>query len=108
MLGTNGVRRLEAGGPVVGLLSSAPYEQETVQLEPGDTLVVFSDGVSEALQPRRRGVRRRAPARRGAAAARRSAPQALVQHLIAAVREFTHGAAQSDDITAMVVHYRGA
>ncbi len=49
MVGKSGVRRLEEGGPVVGLLEFAPYGQETVQLDPGDTIVVFSDGVSEAM-----------------------------------------------------------
>ena len=50
VLGKTGYARLEEGGPVVGLLEFAPYEQECVQLEAGDTIViVFSDGVSEAL-----------------------------------------------------------
>ena len=43
------VQRLEAGGIVLGLFPNAAYEQGEVDLDPGDTLVVFSDGVSEAL-----------------------------------------------------------
>jgi sigma-B regulation protein RsbU (phosphoserine phosphatase) len=43
------VRRLECGGPIVGLFEGAPYDEETVTLSPGDWLIVFSDGVSEAL-----------------------------------------------------------
>ena len=35
------------------------------------------------------------------------APQALVEHIISAVRAFTKGAAQSDDITVMVIRYLG-
>lgn len=42
-----GVRRLEQGGLVLGLFPHAKYEEETVQLDPGDVLVVFTDGVSE-------------------------------------------------------------
>ena len=49
VLGKAGVRRLEAGGPVVGLLEAAPYAQATEQLDPGDVIVLFSDGVSEAF-----------------------------------------------------------
>ncbi len=49
VVGKRGLRHLEAGGPVVGLLEFAPYGQETVQLESGDTIIIFSDGVSEAL-----------------------------------------------------------
>ena len=104
VLGKSGVRLLEAGGPVVGLLEFAPYEQETVQLESGDTIVVFSDGVSEALDSegtefgddRLQDV---------ALSAQHEPASALVDRLVSAVREFTKGAPQSDDITAMVVRY---
>ncbi|HSR69174.1 MAG TPA: SpoIIE family protein phosphatase [Acidobacteriota bacterium] len=40
--------RLRTGGMVVGIFPESEYEQETVQMKPGDVLVVFSDGVSEA------------------------------------------------------------
>jgi len=43
------VIRLETGGPVVGLLPSFPYQQDIVQLEAGDLLVAFTDGISEAM-----------------------------------------------------------
>ena len=39
---------LEGGGPVLGILSIAPYSEMTAQLEPGDILLVYSDGVTEA------------------------------------------------------------
>jgi sigma-B regulation protein RsbU (phosphoserine phosphatase) len=42
-----GVERLRTGGTVVGLFSSTPYEQAEVQLEPGDLLLAFTDGISE-------------------------------------------------------------
>jgi sigma-B regulation protein RsbU (phosphoserine phosphatase) len=43
------VIRLEAGGPPVGLLPAARYEGASVQIEPGDLLLLFSDGISEAM-----------------------------------------------------------
>ena len=49
LLGRRGVRRLEAGGLILGLFPHAQYEEETVALEPDDRLVVFSDGVTEAF-----------------------------------------------------------
>ena len=49
LVGRSGVRRLETGGLILGLFPHAIYEEETLQLEDGDTLVVFSDGVTEAL-----------------------------------------------------------
>lgn len=43
------VTRLEVGGTVVGLLESFAYEQGSVSLQAGDTLVAFTDGISEAM-----------------------------------------------------------
>jgi sigma-B regulation protein RsbU (phosphoserine phosphatase) len=43
--------RLEAGGAVVGLLRNFPYSQASVTMERGDTLVAFTDGISEAMNP---------------------------------------------------------
>lgn len=45
----NSVIRLETGGPVVGLLPCAQYEQGTQKLEPGDVLVAITDGISETM-----------------------------------------------------------
>lgn len=107
IVGKSGVRRLEAGGPVVGLLEFAPFDEESVQLEVGDTIVVFSDGVSEAMDRagEELGDDRLIAAVR---AAIEQGAQGLVEHVVAAVREFTTGAPQSDDITVMVIRYLGA
>jgi sigma-B regulation protein RsbU (phosphoserine phosphatase) len=43
------VIRLEAGGPVVGLLPLAPYLEQALTLEPGDLLLLYTDGISEAM-----------------------------------------------------------
>jgi len=40
--------RLKTGGMPVGLFKEADYRQETLQIEPGDMLVIYSDGFSEA------------------------------------------------------------
>lgn len=103
--------RLEDGGPVVGLLPGVPYGQGKVQLQPGDRIVIFSDGVSEAMNGAgdEFGDERLLAAIHAAHATNEEvdAPR-LVDDVIAAVRVFTAGAAQSDDITAMVVRYRGS
>jgi sigma-B regulation protein RsbU (phosphoserine phosphatase) len=46
------VRRLDSGGPVLGLLPGARYIQAEVPIQPGDLLVVFSDGILEAANSR--------------------------------------------------------
>jgi phosphoserine phosphatase RsbU/P len=42
-----GVRRLEAGGTVVGLFDNMSYDEGSVQLHPGEIFVAYSDGVTE-------------------------------------------------------------
>jgi sigma-B regulation protein RsbU (phosphoserine phosphatase) len=106
VLGKSGVRRLEAGGPVVGLLEFAPYGQATEQLDAGDLVVVFSDGVSEAFNIAGEDfgeTRLLEVAQRGS----QGSSQALVEQIVAGVRAFAKGAAQSDDITVMVIRYLG-
>ncbi|HEV2233765.1 MAG TPA: PP2C family protein-serine/threonine phosphatase, partial [Terriglobia bacterium] len=47
--GRDGVcRRLEAGGVVLGFFADAGYEQASIDLVPGDRLVMFTDGITEA------------------------------------------------------------
>ena len=43
------VRMLEKGGMVLGILKDAVYEEETVQLEPESLLLMFTDGITEAV-----------------------------------------------------------
>lgn len=107
VIGRSGVRRLEAGGPVIGLLEFAPFEQDTVQLDPGDVVIVFSDGVSEAMSVAGEefGDARLLEVAQGGVG---DTVQAQVDRVIAAVRQFATGAPQSDDITVMVLRYLGA
>jgi phosphoserine phosphatase RsbU/P len=98
------VRRLECGGPIVGLFDAATFEEETVTLQPGDWLIVFSDGVSEAMSA---SADEYGESRIVSLVERNKElePRQLLEALFADVREFTRGAAQSDDITAMVLRY---
>ena len=43
------VMRLETGGTAVGMFQNASYQQETVRMFPSDLLLIFSDGITEAL-----------------------------------------------------------
>ena len=45
------VRELSCGGPVLGVLPEARYESDFVQLEKGDLLVLYTDGLVEAENP---------------------------------------------------------
>jgi phosphoserine phosphatase RsbU/P len=99
------VQRLETGGLILGLFPQAVYDEETLALEDGDILVMFSDGVTEAFNA--------AGEEFGEArllacldAHRRLEPAELLRQLLAAVQEFAASAAQSDDVTALVLRYK--
>jgi phosphoserine phosphatase RsbU/P len=47
--GSESLARLEPGGTVIGLLEDVHYAQGSVKLSPGDVLVAFTDGISEAM-----------------------------------------------------------
>jgi sigma-B regulation protein RsbU (phosphoserine phosphatase) len=100
------IRRLEVGGPIVGLFEAAAFEEETVALKPGDWLIVFTDGVSEAMSASgdEYGENRIVSCVEKNMALE---PRQVLEALFADVRVFARGAAQSDDITAMVLRYGG-
>ena len=94
--------RLEAGGPVIGLLEGSHYEQSTLVLQPGDILLAFTDGISEAMTidgdewSEDRLIERLVQCPDMPTAA-------LVKCLFDAADEFANGAPQHDDMTLIVV-----
>jgi sigma-B regulation protein RsbU (phosphoserine phosphatase) len=97
---------LEAGGPVLGLLPGASYEFDSVTLAPGDLVVICSDGVTEARNAAgdEFGRERLIEAMSGCHGGK---PAAVLERLFEAVRLFSQGTAQGDDITGLVLRYRG-
>ena len=104
--GRGEVRRLETGGLPMGLFDGLPFLEESVRMEPGDFLVLFSDGVSEAFDPDDAEFEDARILESIAGAPSREAPAQLA-HLLSNVKKFTAGAPQSDDVTVLVVAYRG-
>jgi sigma-B regulation protein RsbU (phosphoserine phosphatase) len=96
------VLRLETGGPVLGLLPEAGYAQARLALQPGDVLVAFTDGVSEALDPEDQEWGEAGLAAAVEAAGARSA-QELVARILSAAEAFVSGAPQHDDMTLVVI-----
>lgn len=99
------VIRLETGGMIVGWLPSAVYTQQTLELEPGDLLVAFTDGVSEAQNADRQewGERRLIDA---VSRARGLPAGDLLRHILAAADAFAAGAPQFDDMTLVAARVR--
>jgi serine phosphatase RsbU (regulator of sigma subunit) len=95
---------LTATLPALGLMPlTLPIPAaESLPLEPGDILLLLTDGVTEAVSPR--GEEFGAGRALQTVAAHRGEPAArIVQALCAAVSQYSEGRAQADDITAMVV-----
>jgi phosphoserine phosphatase RsbU/P len=98
---------LTEGSFPVGLIPQADYAATTVNLQPGDTLALFSDGVTEAMDPEEElfGVARL----RKALSGQQDMPlEDLQKAIIESVETFTRGASQTDDITLLLVRYRAA
>jgi len=96
------VIRLEVGGPVVGLFGPAEYEQGIVMLQPGDLVLMYTDGVSEAMNAAEDefGEEQMMAA---VQAAPNLNPNQMIAHLMRAADQFAAGAPQHDDMTLVVV-----
>jgi len=95
------------GSTPVGLIAGADYKAAGVKLESDDTLVLFSDGVTEAADPDDElyGV----PRLREALAGCCDSPLDHLQKIVFdSVTKFSRGASQADDITLLLVRYRAA
>ena len=96
------VMRLDVGGTVIGLLEDFPFVQAAVAFQPGDLLVAYTDGVSEAMNP--------ADEEWGEDRMREAIEQSgglgaaqLIESILAAADAFAAGAPQHDDMTLVAL-----
>jgi serine phosphatase RsbU (regulator of sigma subunit)/pSer/pThr/pTyr-binding forkhead associated (FHA) protein len=95
------VESLPAGGLILGILPFASYDAGGCKLDPGDTIVLYSDGVTEAASPAgdEFGETRLAEVARSNPGL---TAMDLIQKILADVNSFTAGAPAADDITVVV------
>ncbi len=97
--------RLEDGGTVVGLFPDFPFCEGLVQLEKGDVLVAFTDGISEAMNEADEEFdEERLMAALKTLEARTASE--MISQILVEVDGFTAGAKQHDDMTLVVVRVR--
>jgi sigma-B regulation protein RsbU (phosphoserine phosphatase) len=100
------IERLDLASFPVGMFPEAEYESAAVKLEKGDFLVIYTDGVSEAVN-----VKTEMFEEERLQHLLESFQGQTVEQLAETIREgvktFTQGAPQSDDITILVVQYKG-
>jgi serine phosphatase RsbU (regulator of sigma subunit)/pSer/pThr/pTyr-binding forkhead associated (FHA) protein len=100
------VRALASENFPLGMFDFAEYHSKTDRLQPGDFLVLYSDGFSEAQNERGdlygetnlRGLLERFSGQ---------SVDEMFEWILSGVREYTGGAPQSDDMTLVILHYRG-
>jgi sigma-B regulation protein RsbU (phosphoserine phosphatase) len=103
---TNEVQLMPRGGRAIGWFPNNPLREVQLQLEPGDLLVLYTDGLTDAenLAGMPFGEARLAEVMREAAG--RSA-EAVLDHILRQVEIFAEGVVPFDDLTLMVVRYTG-
>ena len=99
----DGVKKIHSTGVPLGLFGSSRYPVHRIRLDPGDSLLLFTDGFSEARNPAGydygvEGLSRVAGERHG------WAPRELLAVCLEDVKNYSAGARQADDQTLMVIH----
>jgi CHASE2 domain-containing sensor protein len=101
------VRELKLdGGPPLCVDEVFPYPTETHRLAPGETLIAFTDGLSEAQAPDGALFRREQVLAALSQASQAPTLSGLVDRLVDQVRAFEAGGEPSDDLTVMAVRLR--
>jgi sigma-B regulation protein RsbU (phosphoserine phosphatase) len=102
------VVRLDKGGMILGVLkTTSPYEEDEVELFPGDLVVLFTDGVSEAMNRDGEDFGEERLEQLVMSVNTLDAPD-VMNAVHQGVIRFANGAAQSDDITLMVLKLNGS
>lgn len=96
------INQLDAGGLLLGSFADSPYEQEKLVMNPGDLLVLYSDGITEAMNEEDQefgeeellGIIKNN---------KDTEPDILIEEIISTVKEHSGSSPQSDDMTLMMI-----
>ena len=92
----------------VGLIADPPYVMQTAHIEPQSTILVYTDGLDEAMtaDKEKLGNERVFNEVRRAIQDGQTGPKELIERLKQAVRDFVGDAVQSDDLTLLAIRFR--
>ena len=100
------ITKLQKGGMILGVMKTAvPYLSEKIQLQSGDTLIMFTDGVTEAMDKNRNEFSDERLEQLAVKLYTKSAPE-IISSIQSEIQNFSSGTVQSDDITLMVIKVR--
>ena len=94
--------RLSTGGTPLSITENVPFEEHTIALEPDDTLIIFSDGVTEAMNTEQ-GQFGQSRLEALLLQCRNTPASTILERIVAAVKQHTGTAPQHDDITVVAV-----
>jgi sigma-B regulation protein RsbU (phosphoserine phosphatase) len=103
--GSGRVEKLDRGGTVLGLFCDVEYEEGELQLESGDALVAFTDGLVEARNPSGEEFGEERLIQTLLRCARLSAAQ-IEDQILRTVEDWTAEAEQEDDLTLVILKVR--
>jgi sigma-B regulation protein RsbU (phosphoserine phosphatase) len=96
------VKRLSTGGLMLGIFDNVPFEQEIVQIQQGDVIFAYSDGITEAVNVAQEQFSETRVAEILQQYHNESA-NVIAERMIDAVRTHANGYPQSDDLTMLIV-----
>jgi sigma-B regulation protein RsbU (phosphoserine phosphatase) len=95
--------KLKSGGMIMGVMPTlVPYQKESTTLEKDDMIIMFTDGITEAMDEDFNEFSDEKLEKLSVGLAELSAQEAL-QSILNEVNKFTNGTEQSDDITCIVI-----
>ncbi len=94
--------KLQVGGPILGMLDNARYQQGQCALTPGDTLVLYSDGVTEAVRPGTEEEFGEERLEKLVREHRQESAATILGTIVQTLESWSAGAAPADDITLVV------
>jgi sigma-B regulation protein RsbU (phosphoserine phosphatase) len=100
--GSETVSELKTGGPIIGAFPFSAYQQETIQMQSGDLLLAYTDGVTESFNPVEEEFGEQRLRQIVASSAHLSA-EALTEKIVETVREWSLDTPQHDDLTLVVM-----
>ncbi len=97
------ITKLEKGGMILGVMKTMiPYSVETIRLQSNDVIVLYTDGISEAMNDRGEEFSEERLEKLAVLSAQNSAHDILIK-IQKEVQYFAAGTAQSDDLTLLVL-----
>jgi phosphoserine phosphatase RsbU/P len=102
----NEVNYMSQGGRAIGWFPDNPLHESELQLQPGDLIVYYTDGLTDAENPAGVNFGEERLAQAVIEAAGQSA-EGVLDHIIHSVDAFAEGVPPFDDLTLMVVRYTG-